>query len=169
MATEAGTLVQEAPTHPAVAAVQAPQTAAPDDGAATSSGQAVKKGKEQKGKKGKASDAKSAKGAADTQGAPSVAAHPRAARSVARAKGWGGLAGFFIAGYMSLPTGTLAEAGLRALVAGAVCYVATWAGAVFVWRRLVVLEIKSREQQLIAGAIGSSGDEAGAASVERSA
>jgi predicted lipid-binding transport protein (Tim44 family) len=86
----------------------------------------------------------------DTSSPPSVAAHPRAARSVARAKSWGGLAGFVIAGYLSLPTGTLAEAGLRALVAGSVCYVATWAGAVFVWRRLVVLEIKSREQELLA-------------------
>jgi len=31
-------------------------------------------------------------------------------------------------------------------------YVAVWAGAVFVWRRLVVLEVKAREQQLIAAA-----------------
>jgi predicted lipid-binding transport protein (Tim44 family) len=93
-----------------------------------------------------------AKDAPDASGSPSVAAHPRAARSVARAKGWGGLAGFAIAGYLSLPTGTLAEAGLRALVAGSVCYVVAWAGAVFVWRRLVVLEIKSREQQLLAAA-----------------
>jgi hypothetical protein len=71
---------------------------------------------------------------------------------VARAKGWGGLGGFLIAGYLSLPTGTLAEAGLRALVAGSVCYVAAWAGAVFIWRRLVVIEIKGREQKLLAAA-----------------
>jgi predicted lipid-binding transport protein (Tim44 family) len=83
--------------------------------------------------------------AADT---PSVAAHPKAARSVAQAKGWGGLAGFLIAGYLSLPTSTLAEAGLRALVAGSVCYVAAWAGAVFVWRRLVMVELRNREQQV---------------------
>ena len=72
------------------------------------------------------------KGKAEAGGAsdrPSVAAHPKAARSVARAKGWGGLAGFLIAGYMSLPTSTLAEAGLRAIVAGSACYVAAWAGA----------------------------------------
>ncbi|HSZ13031.1 MAG TPA: hypothetical protein VK790_03235 [Solirubrobacteraceae bacterium] len=81
--------------------------------------------------------------------APSVAAHPRAARAVARAKGWGGLAGFVVGGYLSLPTNTLAGAGLRALVAGIVCYVAAWAGAVFLWRRLVILEIKSREQKLV--------------------
>lgn len=87
----------------------------------------------------------------DAQG-PSVAAHPRAARSVARAKSWGGLAGFMIGGYLSLPTSTLAGAGLRALEAGVVCYVAAWAGAVFIWRRLVILELKGREQKLLAQA-----------------
>ena len=51
---------------------------------------------------------------------------------------------------MSLPTNTLAAAGLRALIAGVVCYVAAWAGAVFLWRRLVMLEIKGREQKLLA-------------------
>lgn len=96
-------------------------------------------------KKDKKKDKPEAGAAADK---PSVAAHPKAARSVARAKGWGGLAGFLIAGYMSLPTSTLAEAGLRALVAGSVCYVAAWAGAVFVWRRLVMVELRNREQQV---------------------
>jgi hypothetical protein len=81
---------------------------------------------------------------------PSVAAHPRAARGVARAKSWGGLAGFLIGGYLSLPTHTLADAALRALVAGVIAYVAVWAAAVFVWRRLVMLEIRGREQQLLA-------------------
>ncbi|HYB22453.1 MAG TPA: PilZ domain-containing protein [Solirubrobacteraceae bacterium] len=72
---------------------------------------------------------------------PSVAAHPRAARHVARAKGWAGLLGFLVAGYLSLPTNTLASAGLRALVAGVVCYLVAWAGAVFVWRELMLLEL----------------------------
>ncbi len=99
--------------------------------------------KKEKGKKKTKTDA----GTASDK--PSVAAHPKAARSVARAKGWGGLAGFLIAGYLSLPTSTLAEAGLRALVAGSVCYVAAWAGAVFVWRRLVMVELRNREQQQI--------------------
>ncbi|MGA9874197.1 MAG: hypothetical protein WBQ21_00115 [Solirubrobacteraceae bacterium] len=99
-----------------------------------------------------AKGAKSVEGAAPTTDGPSVAAHPRAALGVARAKGWGGLGGFLIAGYLSLPTGTLAEAALRALVAGTVCYVVAWAGAVFVWRRLVMIEIKGREQRLRAAA-----------------
>jgi len=80
---------------------------------------------------------------------PSVAAHPRAARAIARAKGWGALGGFLLGGYLSLPTHTLASAGLRAIIAGTVCYVAVWAGAVFFWRRMVVLEIKAREQELV--------------------
>jgi hypothetical protein len=83
-------------------------------------------------------------------GGPSIAEHPRAVRSVARAKSWGGLVGFLLGGYLSLPTSTFAEAILRALAAGVVCYVAAWASAVFVWRRLVVLEIKGREAQLLA-------------------
>jgi hypothetical protein len=78
--------------------------------------------------------------AGDGAGAPSVAAHPKAARQVARAKGWGGLLGFLLSGYLSLPTDTFAGAILRALVGGCACYLAAWAGAVFVWRRLVMLE-----------------------------
>ncbi len=166
MASEAGTLVREAP---ATAPVQAPPAALPEGGAAAASARTATKGGERKGggRKGKAG-AKSAKGSPDAQGAPSVAAHPRAARSVGRAKGWGGLAGFFIAGYLSLPTGTLAQAGLRALVAGAVCYVAAWAGALFVWRRLVVLELKGREQQLLGSASAASAEEPGALPAARS-
>jgi hypothetical protein len=86
---------------------------------------------------------------------PSVAAHPRAALQVARAKGWGGLVGFLLGGYLSLPTNTLVDAGIRALVAGAVCYVVTWAAALFVWRRLVVIEIKRREQELLVAALNA--------------
>jgi hypothetical protein len=116
--------------------------------------QAAKDGKSKEGKKAK----KGKDGAGDDERArldtpgPNVAAHPRARRAVARAKGWGGLVGFVLGGYLSLPTNTLATAGLRALIAGVVCYVAAWAGAVFIWRRLVILELKGREQQLLSAA-----------------
>jgi hypothetical protein len=103
------------------------------------------KAEKSKGEKGKGK--KSAVRDADADG-PNIVAHPRAARAVARAKSWGGLAGFAIGGYLSLPTNTLAGAGARALIAGIVCYLAAWAGAVFLWRRLVLLEIKSREAQV---------------------
>jgi hypothetical protein len=99
---------------------------------------------DKKDKKGKKKD----EDGAASEGTPSVAAHPRAARAVSRAKGWGGLLGFLLAGYTALPTNTFADALLHALIAGVVCYVAVWAGAVFLWRRLVVLEVRSREAQI---------------------
>jgi hypothetical protein len=147
-ATEPATEVQEV--------LEAPAEAAPEPKAPKKAAKSEPKGKDakkadkpKKGKKGK--DAEADEGEQADGGAPSIAAHPRAARAVARAKSWGGLAGFVLAGYMALPTSTLAAAGLRALVAGVVCYVVTWAGAVFLWRRLVMLEIKGREQKLLAG------------------
>jgi hypothetical protein len=100
-------------------------------------------------KKKQAKQPKAGKDKAPTDGdSPSIAAHPRAAGQVARAKSWGGFAGFVVAAYLSAPTHSFAETGLRALESGIVCYVVVWAAAVFVWRRLVVMEIKSREQQL---------------------
>jgi hypothetical protein len=155
-ATDPATEVQEVLDAPAEAA---PESKAAAKKAAKSEPQAkdAKKGgksaKTEKGKKGKkGKDTEASAGEQADGGAPSIAAHPRAARAVARAKSWGGLAGFVLAGYMALPTNTLAAAGLRALIAGVVCYVVTWAGAVFLWRRLVMLEIKGREQKLLAGA-----------------
>lgn len=135
----ADTAVAEAPPQEPAPATPAPQA----DAAVKDKGKDKKAKKDKKGKGGEELDA---------SGEPSIAAHPRAARAVSRAKSWGGLGGFLLAGYLSLPTGTIAEAGARALLAGIVGYVAVWAGAVFVWRRLVVLEVKAREQQLIAAA-----------------
>ena len=147
MATEAITDAPPAETAPVTAKPKAPKKDAAD-----TKGSA---GKKEKGKKGEGKDkkGKKAKDAEPIGDGPSVAGHPRAARAVALAKGWGGLIGFVLGGYMSLPTNTLAAAGLRALIAGVVCYVAVWAGAVFIWRRLVMLELKGREQQLIASSM----------------
>lgn len=136
VAPELPTEVQQ--THAAPVAAPPPAKAAKGEGA--------KPEKSKKEKKGEAPEAP------DASDGPNLAAHPRAVRSVARAKSWGGLAGFLLGGYLSLSTGTLAEAAARALVGGVVCYVAVWAGAVFIWRRLVIMEIKAREQQLIAAA-----------------
>jgi hypothetical protein len=137
----------EAPAEAEPATAVAPP-AAPAKKAAK--GKDAKKGKGEKDAKGKGK--KDADDAADDgeAGAPNIAAHPRAKRAVARAKGWGGLIGFVLAGYMALPTNTFLAAGLRALIWGIVCYLATWAGAVFLWKRLVMLEIKGREQQIAA-------------------
>jgi hypothetical protein len=115
------------------------------------SDKAAKTGKDKGGKaKGKQKGA-SAEGSGGAPGSNLILAeHPRAARSVARAKAWGGLAGFLLGGYLSLPTQTLAGAGLRALVAGVVCYVAVWAAAVFLWRRLLVAELHQAKHDLLA-------------------
>jgi hypothetical protein len=110
-------------------------------------GDKAAKGGKSKGKQKGAS----AEAAGSAQGSNLILAeHPRAARGVARAKAWGGLAGFLLGGYLSLPTQTLAGAGLRALVAGVVCYVAVWAAAVFLWRRLVVAELHQAKHDLLA-------------------
>lgn len=101
---------------------------------------AKKDKEEKKGKKGAAPPA---------EGALSIAAHPRAVRRVAQAKGWGGLLGFLAGGYLSLSTHTLAEAGFRALVAGVLCYAIVGIGAVFLWRHLVVAELRSRQHELL--------------------
>jgi hypothetical protein len=148
MATDAPPQAEDAPAEPSAPAASEPakakQPVAAKEPKAAKDDKKAKKDKKDK-------DTKDADGE-DAADGPSVAAHPRARRAVARAKGWAGLIGFFLGGYLSLPTNTLAAAGLRALVAGVICYVAVWAGAVFVWRRLVILELKNREQQLHANA-----------------
>src|ERR1700729_548247 len=75
--------------------------------------------------------------------APSVANHPRARYQVRRAKGWGGIAGFVIAGYLSYKAGVPTfDVGVRALVAGIVGYMLAWMCAVTVWRHLVLAELR---------------------------
>jgi hypothetical protein len=137
----------EAPAADATAPVAAPQLPPAKPAKQDAKAKDTKKdGKDKKAKKGEKGDDDGAESEAT---GPNVAAHPRAARAVARTKSWAGLVGFVLGGYLSLPTNTVAAAGLRALIAGVVCYVAAWAGAVFVWKRLVILELKGREQQMI--------------------
>jgi hypothetical protein len=115
-------------------------------GKSDKAGKAAKAGKAKKeGKQGAGAEGAGAKGSGLV-----LAEHPRAARSVARSKAWGGLGGFLVGGYLSLPTQTLAGAGLRALAAGVVCYVAAWAAAVFVWRRMLVAELHQAKHDLLA-------------------
>lgn len=137
---------------------------------ASDAGKGTKKGsgggKGAGGKKG-AADKRPGKrdtGSSGAGGGLSLAGHPRAAHSVARAKAWGGLAGFVLGGYLSLSTHTLADAGLRALAAGVVCYVVTWAIAVFVWRRLVVAELSHARQEALATELAKLASNSGEAS-----
>lgn len=75
---------------------------------------------------------------------PSIANHPRAGAQVARAKAWGGLAGFALVAVLSLRAGVpTADALLRALLGGIAAYVAAWACAVAVWRHLVIAELRA--------------------------
>ncbi|HUA47866.1 MAG TPA: hypothetical protein VMA77_21695 [Solirubrobacteraceae bacterium] len=98
-------------------------------------------GKDKK-KKGKGKDG--ASNGSETSVVPSVANHPRASYQVRRAKGWGGIAGFAIAGYLSYKAGVPTfDVGLRALVAGIVGYMLAWMCAVTVWRHLVIAELRA--------------------------
>ncbi|HTZ85469.1 MAG TPA: hypothetical protein VMB05_02265 [Solirubrobacteraceae bacterium] len=83
--------------------------------------------------------------------APNITAHPRAAWRVAQSKAWGGIVGFALGTYVSLAHHTLPEAVFRGLLTGVVCYIAVWAAAVFLWRRLVVAELNQAEHALIGG------------------
>ncbi|HEX5145437.1 MAG TPA: hypothetical protein VFV85_00335, partial [Conexibacter sp.] len=76
----------------------------------------------------KAKPKKGAKASAgkDAAALPSVANHPRAGAQIARAKAWGGLAGFALVAFLSWRAGApLADTLLRALAGGVAGYVAT--------------------------------------------
>jgi hypothetical protein len=129
-------------------------------------GDSAAKGGSSKGKKGSGKKGDRAGGGGSDGGEGTgltLADHPRAAHSVARTKAWGGLAGFALGGYLSLSSHTLADAGLRALAAGLVCYVVAWAIAVFLWRRLVVAELSHARQELVAAEIAKLTSTAGGA------
>ena len=79
---------------------------------------------------------------------PRLSKHPRAQKQIREAKAWGGIVGFALVGLLSLQADqTLFDAGVRALVAGTVCYVAAWAMAVVVWAQLARAEVKVAEQR----------------------
>jgi hypothetical protein len=74
-----------------------------------------------------------------------VADHPKARRQIRRAKGWGGLAGFFLVAFLSWHNGTdFTHTAMRALLAGMAGYVVTWTAAVYVWRQIAVAEVRQR-------------------------
>ena len=79
---------------------------------------------------------------------PRLSAHPKARRQIREAKAWAGIAGFLLVLVLSLEGGALPfDAGLRALAAGAGCYVAGWALAVLVWTHLARAEVLVAEER----------------------
>jgi hypothetical protein len=60
-----------------------------------------------------------------------------------------GLAGFLLAGWVSLSTHTLPDALLRAIITGFACQLVVWAAATLLCRHLITAELRSREQALM--------------------
>jgi hypothetical protein len=72
-----------------------------------------------------------------------IGAHPRARRSVRRARALGGLLGFLVTLVLSLRAGVPGfDAAARALIAGIVVHLAAWAIAVAVWKQLMLAELQ---------------------------
>ena len=120
--------------------------------------QAIERGKAKADKQGKDRAKKKGKGKGKgASGAPgaSVAGHPRAAAAVKRAKGFGGIAGFALAAFISRSAGiTLVQVLERALLAGIAGYLLAWACAVTVWRHVVLAELKTLVENRAAGSPG---------------
>lgn len=89
----------------------------------------------------------------DTSDGLRLTDHPRAKRTIATAKGWGGLGGFglgmLLATRAGLPT---TDALLRAIEVGVVAYLLTWAVAVVVWKQIARAEIEELRRILVAAA-----------------
>jgi hypothetical protein len=100
--------------------------------------------------------------ASETVAGISVAAHPRSAAAVRRAKGLGGLFGTLLAALLALKAGLPPlDAMVRGLAGGIVGYIALWAVAVAVARQLVIAEVRTRYAELArAAAAAADGDAA---------
>jgi len=99
-----------------------------------------------KGKQSKGKDKRAV--AAPLDARPRLSEHPRARRQIREAKAWSGIVGFTLVLILTLEGGALPfDAGVRALAAGAGCYVAGWALAVVVWTHLARAEVLVAEQR----------------------
>ncbi len=73
-----------------------------------------------------------------------IAAHPRAARGVRRARAYAGLGGFLLGAYLAHGAGLPAfDVLLRALLAGIGAHVAGWLLAIAYWRAAILAELEA--------------------------
>src|SRR5690348_887467 len=74
--------------------------------------------------------------------------HPRAAASIRAWKSYGATGCFLVAGYASYSQGlTLADAGLRALIAGCVGYLVAGFAVVIIWRHVLDAQARTAVQR----------------------
>ena len=98
--------------------------------------------------KDKKKDKKGRAPAAPADSRPRLSGHPRARRQIREAKAWSGLVGFALVFVLSLEGGSLLfDAGIRALAAGAGCYVAAWGVAVLIWSQIARAEVLVAEER----------------------
>jgi hypothetical protein len=75
-------------------------------------------------------------------------AHPRAQRSIARAKAIGGVVGFVIGLWLGSRAGLPAwDTGIRALAGGIAGWLLVWVAAVQIWKQLIIGEYRAAEAQ----------------------
>jgi hypothetical protein len=99
---------------------------------------------------------KKPKGPAVSGTAISISAHPRAAYSIRRMKGYGGLLGVVLVAWLSWQAGALpVDVALRGLIGGIAGYVAAWTIAVQVWRHLVIAEARAAAERVRARSAGA--------------
>ena len=75
-------------------------------------------------------------------------AHPRAQRSIARAKAIGGVVGFLIGLWLGSRAGLPAwDTGVRALSGGIAAWLIVWVAAVQIWKQLIIAEFRAAERK----------------------
>ena len=73
-------------------------------------------------------------------------AHPRAKRSIARAKAFGGVVGFVLGLWLGAQAGLPAwDTGVRALAGGIAGWLIVWVAAVQIWKQLILAEYRAAE------------------------
>ncbi len=73
-------------------------------------------------------------------------AHPRALRSIARAKAFGGVIGFVVGLWLGSRAGLPAwDTGMRALAGGVAGWLLVWVAAVQIWKQLIIGEARAAE------------------------